>query len=85
MAELDPTPRLLRIARQIAAGHVKHYHFQTPVTYYSPTDQRVTAEVRKFVAFELADYGEQKNHMKTSIVTLTPAGEEWLTQHGSSE
>lgn len=82
---LDPTPRLLRVAGQIKAGNVQHYHFTTPVTYYMPADQRVTAEVRKLVNADLADYGTPINELQRSIVALTPDGEQWLTEHGSSE
>ena len=85
MTELEPKPRLLRVAGQIKAGNVQHYHFKTPVTYFMPVNQQVTAEVRKLVNAELADYGTPINDLQRSIVALTPDGEQWLNQHGSSE
>lgn len=78
-------PRL-RLARDIAAGHVKCWHFIRP-EFRRTYDDGVIAyyRIQEFEHFGCADRGEPESGLQTSIVRLTPAGEEWLNRYGSNE
>lgn len=80
---LTPTPTRLRMARVIAAGEVRHYPFFAPETICQTTGDICTARVRRLVDAGLVALGEATEH-NYSIVSLTPAGEEWLAKHGSA-
>lgn len=78
---LPPTPTRIQLAKDIAAGKIRRYGWIKPWTHRSYDDRDVTAWVKRFVDATLAEYGEPNDH-DYSIVSLTPAGEEWLAQHG---
>lgn len=90
---LPPTPTRIQLAKDIKAKRIRHYRFFKPETTCQTTGNIVTARVRDFVRADLALYGEQERYAEPlisgtrnySIVSLTPAGEEWLTKYGSTE
>lgn len=82
---LYPTPTRLKLAKDISVpgGRIRHWHFLRPETRNRFTDALVTARVAEFVTAGLAELGEP-NEYEQSTVSLTPAGEEWLTKYGAS-
>lgn len=82
---LPPTPTRVRLARDIHDRLIRHWHFVKPETRDDATDRLVTARVAELVTAGLAVLGTPLAGFQTSIVALTPAGEEWLAKYGSSE
>lgn len=82
---LAPTPTRIRLAADIAAELVRAYHFINGIEVRRTYDDRqVSDRVALFVSAGLADYRTPDKH-NYSIVSLTPAGEDWLTKYGASE
>lgn len=95
---LYPTKTRLRLAHAIVGGYIRHFPFVTPETRDIATDALVTSRVAELVAAGLAELGEPEAFQQPthdgglmvgthnySIVSLTPAGEEWLNTYGSTE
>lgn len=81
---LPPTPTRIRLGQDIAGELVKCWHFRRPVIHRLYDDRDVTPGVREFERHGLADRGKPGD-IPTSIVSLTPAGEEWLNRYESDE
>lgn len=81
---LYPTKTRLRLVQAIPAGRIRHWHFIKPETRDDATDGLLTARVAELVTVGLATLGEPNEH-NYSIVSLTPAGEEWLQTYGGTE
>ena len=79
-----PTPTRLQLVRDIKAGHVRFYPFSSPWFCRTYDDRNVSVRVQLLIQAGLVDRGEPQEH-NYSIVSLTPAGEEWLTKYGSTE
>lgn len=76
---VSPTPPRLQLARDIKAGRVKCWHFVIPEIRRTTDGREVTSDVRTFVRAQLAHLGTPTD-IPTSIVALTPDGEQWLNQ-----
>lgn len=85
--ELYPTKTRLALTRGIAAGEVVHRAFTEPVTFWRAgqlTETRVTTRVAELDMAGLAAKSAPDPVTHACAVSLTPAGEAWLAQHGST-
>jgi hypothetical protein len=86
-----PTKTRLRLADAIAAGQVKHYHWEKPWSCDTVRDAAVTARVADLVAAGLAEIPDPPVYpwatytIPESIVRLTPEGMAWVTRARTSE
>lgn len=90
---LNPTATRVQLAKDIKAGRIRRCHWSAPWTLRTYDDRDVTDWVKRFIDAGLADYGKPKPYDESaititpdySIVSLTPAGEEWLNRYGGTE